>query len=875
MKKLLLLLCTAISFAASSQVKQTYNQYGGLWKRLEASIGLRLPLVTTGSSDLNGGPAVGDVYYNTVDSSAKIWTGSQWLSIGVVSIPTLQQVFASESNNAVMTGNNKMTLNSTNFNVVKSATDTFFKIDPVNRRFAIGDVGQNYNATALYVDDVAGRVQIDGTLRYAPGSHGAGKFLTSDVNGDAFWTTGASKHSFIEGSYILNWQTTPRTISGVTVSYSAPDSLYSGTGTIVASGNYRTTSSNDWEMEILFSPSSTVSGTVAINITSTQSLQPNACIASINLGTSTLSITNGGSSWTQSSAVTAVSAGDALRIRVIFYHNTLKVYYENISKSEVVVLNKTRPFGYLSGAGLNDLGHTSGTPGITLTGVTNIKVYDWKFKDNTRGQIAWVGGSIIEGYAASAWDKTYGYKIDSASYFKCAFYGKAGMNIRDLINNRTIDNLLLTSPTYVIIDALWYNDQFVGETLADTWARMKLIREKLSAHNIQVIWLGASISSAYSLSLNDSIQTHYPNDPFWNLNSFLSGSWASPDGAHPNDLGHQQMADSLMIRLPFILGKRVGSPNKVDTLWRTAGVDSIYFKIEGTQYAIKDSVGTGGGSVIPSTMDFRLTTESGVPVSTTDRTAQGTIYMTPYKGNHISLYSGAAWVDHTTAEISLALTVTSGNNYDVFVYNNAGTITLELSAAWTNDNTRADALTRQDGVLVKSGATTRRWIGTIRASGSNVTEDSKKGLLDFVGGKRFVWNAYNQVMRTVAVVDSCASGVGCAYGAAAWRQLRANTGNKIEYVSGDASSLVDGTFSLAAYNVAAVGGCGVAIGVSSTTTPAMLNGPFYGMPGQFPTSVKYIGSPGLGYFYLAPLEHGDGAGGIDIRMATLQAVITN
>lgn len=142
----------------------------------------------------------------------------------------------------------------------------------------------------------------------------------------------------------------------------------------------------------------------------------------------------------------------------------------------------------------------------------------------------------------------------------------------------------------------------------------------------------------------------------------------------------------------------------------------------------------------------RLTTESGVCNSTSDRTSQGTLYFTPCgAGNAITLYDGTRWRLYTYTERSLSLTLTSDKNYDVFIYDNAGTLTLELSAAWTNDTTRADALTTQDGVTVKSGATTRRWLGVIRASGSNVTEDSEQ--------KRFVVNVYNTEIRRNAKSD--------------------------------------------------------------------------------------------------------------------------
>lgn len=144
----------------------------------------------------------------------------------------------------------------------------------------------------------------------------------------------------------------------------------------------------------------------------------------------------------------------------------------------------------------------------------------------------------------------------------------------------------------------------------------------------------------------------------------------------------------------------------------------------------------------------RLTVSTGVPIPVTDQTAQGTLYYTPYLGQIVTLYDGTRWRMYSTAEISIALTVTSGKNYDVFLYDNAGTITIELSAAWTNDTTRADALAAQDGVQVKSAAHTRRWVGTIRASGANVTEDS--------AANRFVWNHYNRTLRQLRAADASA-----------------------------------------------------------------------------------------------------------------------
>ena len=138
--------------------------------------------------------------------------------------------------------------------------------------------------------------------------------------------------------------------------------------------------------------------------------------------------------------------------------------------------------------------------------------------------------------------------------------------------------------------------------------------------------------------------------------------------------------------------------------------------------------------------DFRLTLTSGVPVTTTDVVGATTIYCTPFSGNSIALYSGSVWNTRISAEFSLALgTLTSGRPYDVFCYDNAGVPTLEF-LAWTSTTARATAIVYQDGVLVKSGATTRRYMGTFQTTSTTQTEDSESN--------RFLVNYNNAVVRT-------------------------------------------------------------------------------------------------------------------------------
>lgn len=276
---------------------------------------------------------------------------------------------------------------------------------------------------------------------------------------------------------------------------------------------------------------------------------------------------------------------------------------------------------------------------------------------------------------------------------------------------------------------------------------------------------------------------------------------------------------------------------------------------------------TSGGAVatiFPSTIEGRLTTESGVPVSTSDRTSQGTLYFTPSTASgvaqtngNITLYNGSALVNKAFTELSLALTLTSGKNYDVFVDYNSGTPQLVLSAAWTDDTTRSDALGVQSGIVIKSGTAAYRWVGTIRASGANVTEDSG-GITGTtqVGGKRFVWNAYNQVPRSMKVIDTTDT---WSYTTDTIRQANGATGNKVEYVTGAAGTLlyatVVATVKLASNTRAAKAG----VGIDSTTT-------FSGLiaeGAETSTGVafaqlhgSYAAQPGLGYHYVSWNEKG-------------------
>ena len=238
----------------------------------------------------------------------------------------------------------------------------------------------------------------------------------------------------------------------------------------------------------------------------------------------------------------------------------------------------------------------------------------------------------------------------------------------------------------------------------------------------------------------------------------------------------------------------------------TANVAAGGYKITGLGAGSADGDAVRYEQLPFSVCDFRLTLTSGTPVTTSDVTGATTIYASPYKGNSIGLYDGTNWHVRTSAEFSLALgTLTSGKPYDVFCYDNAGVPTLEF-LVWTNATTRATALTLQNGVLVKTGATTRRYLGTFYTTAATTTEDSEN--------KRLLYNYYNRVAKKQRLVNGTDS---WNYTTATIRQAEGSTANQLLVLQGVSENIVDYEIRAAASNTNVGVAIRVGIGIDTTT----------------------------------------------------------
>lgn len=264
--------------------------------------------------------------------------------------------------------------------------------------------------------------------------------------------------------------------------------------------------------------------------------------------------------------------------------------------------------------------------------------------------------------------------------------------------------------------------------------------------------------------------------------------------------------------------------------WRDAATDVS---------AIRGTPSGGGGGVVNG---GRLTLESGVPVSTTDQVGKTTLYWTPFRSNRVQLWDGTQWTGYESAQISIALgTLTNGLPYDVFMYENAGTPTLEL-LAWTNSTTRATALAWADGRLVKNGDDTRLYLGTIHTTSTTTTEDSLVN--------RLVWNYYNRVLRKL-YKGQTGSGASHTYNGG-YRAWNGNAAEKIQFVLGVLEDAFE--ISIVAENGAGSSGIYAIAGAQMDGNTAPDTFAYsVGVTG-FSASGSYSYLPAVGFHYVQALE---------------------
>lgn len=300
--------------------------------------------------------------------------------------------------------------------------------------------------------------------------------------------------------------------------------------------------------------------------------------------------------------------------------------------------------------------------------------------------------------------------------------------------------------------------------------------------------------------------------------------------------------DSIGAKNIFLGGTAAGAGQIISGQVYLIAYDGVQFQLLGSGGATDSPLGIAEG---------RLTLTTAVPVTISDVTAATTIYYAPYSGNRIALYDGsAAWTVLSFSELSLAIPANTNTMHDVFAYNNSGVVAVE-ALAWTNDTTRATALTTQNGVLVKSGATTRRYLGSFRTTGvSGQTEDS--------AANRLVWNMYNRAPRNMRVIEATDS---WNYSTGTWRSMNNSTANRLAMVRGlDVDAVSAKAYGYCTNSTSTPRTVRTGIGLDSTSAIASntVCQPAGAWTAAANPQAAYDGFPGLGYHYLQALEYGGG-----------------
>jgi hypothetical protein len=217
------------------------------------------------------------------------------------------------------------------------------------------------------------------------------------------------------------------------------------------------------------------------------------------------------------------------------------------------------------------------------------------------------------------------------------------------------------------------------------------------------------------------------------------------------------------------------------------------------------------GNAYVGSVSGRLTLTSGTPVTTADVTGAATLYFTPHNGATIDLYTGSAWTQVTFAEMSIALSGGSASKpHDVFLDYNGGSPALAI-LAWTNDTSRATALASQNSVLVKTGDTQQRYLGTIYSDGSKQCADSF--------ATRHCWNYYNRVSRPMRVVEPTVS---WTYTTDTYRQARATATNQLDLVVGVLEDMIE--IQIIAYGRSSIAGKDLFVSIGEDSTSSSITG---------------------------------------------------
>jgi hypothetical protein len=271
------------------------------------------------------------------------------------------------------------------------------------------------------------------------------------------------------------------------------------------------------------------------------------------------------------------------------------------------------------------------------------------------------------------------------------------------------------------------------------------------------------------------------------------------------------------------------------------------------------------------------------------------VYYTPYLHDTVPVWNGSTFIPTRFAELSQTTAdstkspaaVTTNSNYDVFVWNDAGTLRATRGPAWSSATSRGTGagttqLTRVRGIYTNTVAITNgpgagygTYVGTIRSNGSSQIDYILGGSAS--GGTEAVLNVWNMFNRVDALATVTDSGTSYTYSTATVRSMRASATNRVSFVTGlaeDASSVVLRTGCSTAASVGS--GMYFGIGLDTASGFSFLMTLAYSQTTAIDISYEMNAcslAPLLGSHYVQALELGDGSTTCTVVTTTLPTIL--
>jgi hypothetical protein len=321
-----------------------------------------------------------------------------------------------------------------------------------------------------------------------------------------------------------------------------------------------------------------------------------------------------------------------------------------------------------------------------------------------------------------------------------------------------------------------------------------------------------------------------------------------------------------------------GNETSFSLLGRGHGVwitcDGVNFKVHSEMLPLESKIR-------PEPQGY-LTLVSNTPVIVSDQTSVSTVYYTPDKGNLIPIGDDV----REFSQLSLALVSqhSASTIYDLFVFDDDGTLRLGTGPAWSNSGAgagaRSAALSRYRGLLTNDAEITARngantytvaanqgtYVGSIFMDGTNGQVTCHRA---FGQSRKWgLWNAYNRRPLYLKAGDSTSS---WSYNTATIRASNNASANSLTVFSGLAEEIYDLRFeqnlALADNGITSEMIAQNGIGWNSTTA-------FSGKAGKISSErdqnsngnilARFLQVPSLGVNVVTALELGAATGGTTI-----------